>query len=87
MEKKEKRKNAKTICQEHGINYGTWVYRVYAMGMSKEEALEKPVRTAEVVKEKKEMVKFLKRAGLSSLGIARRVGLTTVRVCQILRGE
>jgi len=84
---KVKRKNARTICQERGINYGTWVYRVYGMRMDKEEAMEKPVRTAEVVKERKERVGFLNRCGLKTVDIAQTVGLSTVRVSQILRGK
>ena len=82
-----KRKNAKTICQERGINYGTWVHRVYSQGMDKQEAMEKPVRTAEFVKERKERVKFLNECGFKTVDIAQTVGLSTVRISQILRGK
>ncbi len=81
-----KRKNARTICQERGINYGTWVYRVYTLGMDKEEAIKKPVRTAEVVKNRKSWVRYYKKLGMNTKEIAHEVGITPVRVCQILRG-
>ena len=81
-----KRKNAKTICKERGINYGTWVYRVYVQGMDRMEAFNKPVRTKEfVLKRKEEVLKFHKR-GLNVVNIANRVGLTPVRVSQIIKG-
>lgn len=81
-----KRKNMKQICQDYGITYGTWVYRVYTLGMDRMEALNKPVRTKEVVaKRREEVLKFHKR-GLNVVNISNRVGLTPVRVSQIIKG-
>ena len=84
---KVKRKNARTICQERGINYGTWVYRVYSMNMDKEEAMEKPVRTKKVVEKRKATIKKLHEKGFSTHDISFRVGLSAVRVNQIIRGK
>lgn len=83
---KVKRKNARTICQERGINYGTWVYRVYVQGMDRMEAFNKPVRTKEFVAKRGEEVLRLHKKGLNRVNIANRVGLTPVRVSQIIKG-
>lgn len=85
MVNKEKRKNMKQICQEYGITYGTWVYRVYTLGMDRMEALNKPVRTKEVVAKRREEVLRLNKKGLNRVNIANRVGLTPVRVSQIIK--
>lgn len=80
-----KRKNARTICKERGINYGTWVHRVYVLGMDRMEALNKPVRTKEVVAKRREEVLKLHKRGLNVVNIANRVGITSVRVSQIIK--
>ena len=80
-----KRKNARTICQERGINYGTWVYRVYTLGMDRMAAMNKPVRTKEFVAKRIEEVLRLHKKGLNRVNIANRVGLTPIRISQIIK--
>ena len=80
-----KRKSMRQICLERGVSYTAWVNRVYVLGMDREEAMTKPVRNKEFVQKRINWVKSLKKQGLTTKDIAKKVGLTTVRVCQILK--
>ena len=80
------RKKGETLAklrQKYGCTWGSFCYRVYVKGWDYETALTTPVRTKEAVKKRAEMVLKLDKDGFTTRQIAKELGITTARVCQI----
>lgn len=80
------RKKGETLAdlrKKYGCTWGAFCYRVYVLGWDYEKALTTPIRSADVVKKRAEMVLKLDKEGFTTRQIANELGITPCRVCQI----
>ena len=80
------RKKGETLAKlrkKYGCTWGSFCYRVYVKGWDYETALTTPVRTKDFIRKRAEMVLKLDKEGFTTRQIAKELGITTARVCQI----
>ena len=85
MLKRLERETLREMVERYGCTWSSFIYRFYILRWDIEKALTTPVHTKDFVEKRAKLVLKLHKEGFTTKQIAKEIGITTTRVCQIIK--